>query len=220
MSRFYEDGILPIAKARGSQLKTLPWLRVTSDIDFFKDLDASKKFDLNELLGQSPDTLETLSMDCPIFTFATPTVSSTFIHSLSISHVALPKGVDKYIAAHFPNLKTLQLHHCLLDNATLSLPKHNLLELNISAMGDKSYYYDFSLGIMIKTSKDKYPRYYIGHQTRMYYQDRFFTRMNNKDFDVLEFRTPIAEVENEDRDWFRITCDSLKKLVVDGYALY
>jgi hypothetical protein len=65
------------------------------------EIDASKKVDLNELLGQSPDTLETLSMECPIFTFATPTVSSTFIHNLSISHVALPKGVDKYIAAHF-----------------------------------------------------------------------------------------------------------------------
>jgi hypothetical protein len=96
-----------------------------------------KEFNFTQLIDACPATLTTLTTHNFILTFDGPASNITSIKHLTITNVTVSPMLAKIIETSFPNLSTLTLTGEIKSNVTISLLKHKLKEVSITAMYDE-----------------------------------------------------------------------------------
>jgi hypothetical protein len=96
-----------------------------------------KEFNFTQLIDACPATLTTLTTDNFILTFDGPASNITSIKHLTITDVEVSPMLAKIIETSFPNLSTFKLAGEIKSNVTISLLKHKLKKVSITALYNK-----------------------------------------------------------------------------------
>jgi hypothetical protein len=96
-----------------------------------------REIDLTQLIHACPATLTTLSTAHIYLTFGEPASTITNIKHLKLIDVDFTPMLANIIETSFPKLSTLTLAGDIESNVAISLPKHNLKEVSITALYNK-----------------------------------------------------------------------------------
>jgi hypothetical protein len=169
------------------------------------------KVELNVLLTQCPDTLETLTIRYSqlILKSTNDTYAASSVKKLKLLNVLLPPGSDKYIARYFPLLTSLHLDGCIFSNGKFSLPNHHLSCLEVATRDKENVIIDMSL----KTEKHVQPRLYPTKSQGLFmslYKGNEDVYINPTDYELTTFPDNVRT-----RVYLQLEAASVKSLIVN-----
>ncbi|KAI8877009.1 hypothetical protein K501DRAFT_278851 [Backusella circina FSU 941] len=119
---------------RGDILGDFDWLNKFERLKKLKLSYCNKGigFNLNDVLDNSPSTLETLSLNWIVCDINLRRINLCTIKTLSLNSVTLPEKMDTFISQCFPKLSKLKLKHCGGLESTWHLKNVNLFEFHFA----------------------------------------------------------------------------------------
>jgi hypothetical protein len=116
--------------------------------DMTEEEEEDRTVNFSALIDACPKSLLALALDSVIFTFNDSTCNLTSINYLNLKPVELTQDLLNVIETSFPNLIGLSLCGLITTDLNISLPNHNIEEIEITAL----YKEDRRNGFSVKTN--------------------------------------------------------------------